>query len=177
MNSSKKIKTADTTSIDSLIETLNSKDGLARQHARHTLVQIGEPTLPALFKAFEKKGDIMHWEIAKALSQIGSSKAAEVLVNALEDKEFSVRWIAAEGLIHIGYDTVVPLLTALKERSDVVWLREGAHHVFHDLISRKLVDNKARQLLSPLLDALNHINPEIEVISTAAKALDLMKAK
>ncbi|MBW2005383.1 MAG: HEAT repeat domain-containing protein, partial [Deltaproteobacteria bacterium] len=102
MNSSKNNYNADKTSIDSLIETLNSKDGLARQHARLALVKIGEPALPALIKAFGKRDDIMHWEVAKALSQIGSSKAAEILVNTLEDNEFSVRWIAAEGLIHIG---------------------------------------------------------------------------
>lgn len=177
MNSSKNNYNADKTSIDSLIETLNSKDGLARQHARLALVKIGEPALPALIKAFEKRDDIMHWEVAKALSQIGSSKAAEILVNTLEDNEFSVRWIAAEGLIHIGDDTLGPLLTALKNRSDSVWLREGAHHVLHDLISRKLIDATVIHIVSPLLDALNHINPEVEVISTAAKALDLMAIK
>jgi HEAT repeat protein len=177
MNSSGKTNNVDTTSIASLIETLNSKDGLARQHARHDLVKIGEAALPELIKAFENKGDIIHWEIAKALSQIGSSKAAEVLVDALEDKEFSVRWIAAEGLIHIGYDALVPLLTALKERSESIWLREGAHHVLHDLISRKLIDATVIHIISPLLDALNHINPEVEVTSTAAKALYLMAIK
>jgi HEAT repeat protein len=177
MNSSVIVNDVDKTSVDSLIKTLNSKDGLARQHARHALVQIGEPALPALFKAFEKKEDIMHWEIAKALSQIGSPKAAEFLVNALEDKEFSIRWLAAEGLIHIGNNGVAPLLTALKERPDVVWLREGAHHIFHDLVSRKLVEDKTRELLTPLLDALNHIHPEVEVSSAAAKVLDLMKAE
>ena len=110
MNSSKNNYNADKTSIDSLIETLNSKDGLARQHARLALVKIGEPALPALIKAFEKKDDIMHWEVAKALSQIGSSKAAEILVKTLEDNEFSVRWIATEGLIYIGDDALGPLL-------------------------------------------------------------------
>jgi HEAT repeat protein len=175
MNSSGKTNNVDTTSIASLIETLNSKDGLARQHARHDLVKIGEAALPELIKAFENKGDIIHWEIAKALSQIGSSKAAEVLVDTLEDKEFSVRWIAAEGLIHIGYDAFVPLLTALEERSESVWLREGAHHVLHDLISRKLIDNTIIQMISPLLDALNHITPAEGTFLAATKALGLLK--
>ena len=108
------------------------------------------------------------------MSQIGSPKAAAVLVEALEDKEFSVRWIAAEGLIHIGSDAVVPLITALKERPESVWLREGAHHVLHDLIGRKLIDNTAIKVISPLLDALNHIAAEEETFSAATKALGLL---
>ncbi|MBW1801284.1 MAG: HEAT repeat domain-containing protein [Deltaproteobacteria bacterium] len=175
MNSSGKTDNIDTTAIDSLVETLNSKDGLARQHARHDLVRIGEAALPALIKAFENKGDITHWEVAKTLSQIGSPEAAEVLVETLEDKEFSVRWIAAEGLIHIGDDAVAPLVTALKDRPESVWLREGAHHVLHDLISQKRIDNRKTQMISPLLDALNHIAPEEETLSAATKALDLLK--
>jgi HEAT repeat protein len=126
----------DARSVDSLIEALRGKDGLARQKARNALVRIGEPALDALVKAFEDKSDVMHWEVAKALSQIGSSKAAETLTQALEDKEFSIRWIGAEGLIHVGQDGVVVLLKALTERADSVWLREGAHHVFHDLVHK-----------------------------------------
>ena len=71
----------DNQEIDCLIEALKSKDGIARQHARNSLVKIGEPALDMLIKAFEIKKDPLHWEIAKALSQIGTPKAARTLVD------------------------------------------------------------------------------------------------
>ncbi len=161
--------------IDSLIETLKSKNGIARQNARITLVKIGEPALDALIKAFEIKKDPLHWEVAKALSQIGTAKAAQSLVDALEDKQFSVRWIAAEGLIHIGSDGLVPMLKALQKKSDSVWLREGCHHVIHDLVGRKLVNDTTQHCLSPVLEALNHIDTAILTNPAVDKALEALK--
>lgn len=163
---------AETGSVDSLIEALKSKDGLTRQKARHALVKIGEPALDALIKAFEDKSDVMHWEVSKALSQIGSPKAAKTLIQALEDKEFSVRWIGAEGLIHMGQGGVTELLQALTERADSVWLREGAHHVLHDLIHKNRVDASAREPLSAVLDAINHPDPVTETNGAARRALE-----
>ena len=157
--------------INKLIETLKSKDGIARQTARNTLIIIGKPALDALIKAFKIKEEPVHWEVAKALGQIGTSKAAEVLVAALEDHDFSVRWIAAEGLIHIGHSGLFPLLKALRKRTSSVWLREGSHHVFHDLVNRKLVDEATRNSLIPVLEALNHIDPELETNTAAGNAL------
>lgn len=164
-------------SVDALIEELRGKDGLVRQKARHALVTIGEPALDALVKAFEDKSDVMHWEVAKALSQIGSAKAAQTLIQALEDKEFSIRWIGAEGLIHVGQEGVLELLKALTERADSVWLREGAHHVFHDLVHKKLVDAKTNEQLSMVLEALNHGDPVTETNGAAHKALESLKAE
>jgi HEAT repeat protein len=166
----------DTSSVDSLIEELKSKDGLVRQKARNALVRIGEPASDALLKAFEDKSDVMHWEVAKALSQIGSAKAGKTLIQALEDKEFSVRWIGAEGLIHMGQAGVQELLKALIERPDSVWLREGAHHVFHDLIHKTLIDAATREQLTPVLEAINHLDPVTETNWAARKALEKLQA-
>ena len=177
MDSSENSNEVDKNLVDSLIKNLDSEDGLTRQRSRHELVRIGKPALSALIEAFEIKGDFVHWEVAKALSQIGSPEAAKVLVDAIEEKEFSIRWIASEGLIHIGYDALMPLLEALKKRSDSIWLREGAHHVLHDLISRKLIDDETIQITSQVLDALNHVKPEEETHSATIKAIDQLKTR
>ena len=176
MNSFETNNNLNETSIESLIEMLKSNDGLARQHARHALVKIGEPSLDALIKAFEIRKEPLHWEVAKALTRIGTPKAAGALVNALDDKDFSVRWMAAEGLIHLAEEGLVPLLEALRDRSDSVWLREGSHHVLHDVIARKLVDAKTSEIISPVLDALNHIEAETETHFAAKEALESLKA-
>ena len=144
--------------INELIETLKNEDGIARQSARNSLVIIGEPALDALIKAFEVKEEPMHWEIAKALSQIGTTKAAKVLVDTLEDHNFSVRWIAAEGLIHIGSTGLIPLL-------------EASHHVIHDLVNRESFGESTRKSLMPVLDALNHFDAVTQTQIAADNAL------
>ena len=113
----------------------------------------------------------MHWEIAKALSQIGTTKAAKVLVDTLEDHNFSVRWIAAEGLIHIGSTGLIPLLEALRKKADSVWLREGSHHVIHDLVNRESFGESTRKSLMPVLDALNHFDAVTQTQIAADNAL------
>ena len=167
----------DKADIDSLVETLNSNDGLARQHARATLVKIGRPALDPLIAAFEIKEEPIHWEVAKTLSQIGTSRAAETLVGALEDKNFGVRWIAAEGLIHIGSTGLIPLLEALEKKSDSIWMREGCHHIIHDLINRKLIDDRTAECVAPVLEAINHLEASTETIYAAAKALQALETK
>lgn len=161
--------------IESLVEILKSKDGIARQKARNELVMAGEPALDSLITAFDTKKQQVRWEIAKALSRIGSKKAVHVLVNALEDRDFSVRWIAAEGLINMGPDSLIPLLDALDNKPDSVWLREGAHHVLHDLMGRELIDDETAQCVFPVLDALDRMQGEMETESAASKALKMLK--
>jgi hypothetical protein len=68
------------------------------------------------------------------------------------------------------------LLKALTERADSVWLREGAHHVFHDLVHKKLVVGKTKEQLSLVLEALNYGDPVTETNGAAYKALESLKA-
>ncbi len=112
----------------------------------------------------------MRWEAAKALYEIGSPAATNALVKALEDDMFDVRWLSAQGLITIGNKTVAPLLKALIDRPESVWLREGAHHVFHDLASEKL-----KAVLKPVMAALEGVEAAVELPFTAKAALEALK--
>jgi len=120
----------DAVKIDQLIEELGSPDGLIRQQARISLVQTGRPVVEPLIEMLEnnRTGHI-HWEAAKALSQIGSLKSAQAMVELLQDNDLGVRWLGAEGLIAIGEDSLEPLLTALLYNPGSILLRQGAHHV------------------------------------------------
>jgi len=89
--------------IDPLIADLDSRNGLVRQRARIALIRMGEPAVPGLIKALGTRNGPTHWEAAKALSLIGDPRSVQALVQALEDNEFGVRWLAAEGLISVGY--------------------------------------------------------------------------
>jgi len=106
------------------------------------------------------------WEAAKALSQIVDPAAVGVLVKTLEDKTFDLCWLAAEGLINIGKPSLVPLLHRLIEKTDSVWVREGAHHVFHDIH-----DPNLKLVLRPVLDALEDSDTHIQIPFAAEAAL------
>jgi HEAT repeat protein len=156
--------------IISLIAGLASDDGVTRVKARHALVLSGDEAVKPLTRALADPNQWVRWEAAKALGQIGNSAATHALVKALEDRMFDVRWLAAQGLINIGPEAIVPLLKALVERADSVWMREGAHHVLHDLARGEF-----RKVLQPVLTALEDVDAPVEVPFVAKAALRMLK--
>jgi HEAT repeat protein len=112
----------------------------------------------------------VRWEASKALSQIGNQRSIQALLEALSDREFDVRWLAAEGLIRIGRKSLVPVLEALVEHYDSHWVREGIHHVLHDMNKGNL-----GKVLPPVLAALEGSESSLEVPLAARRALDALK--
>lgn len=156
--------------IETFIHTLSSHDDVARVKARHSLVTIGKAAVPSLINALDDKHYLMRWEAAKALGEIGYPEAAPALVKALEDEEFDVRWLAAEGLIKMNINGLEPLLLALEHQGDSVLLREGAHHVVHDLAKGGL-----RKYLAPVLTALESVAQGEQVPWAARQALETLE--
>lgn len=161
---------AELETIESLIKKLENKDGIIRVKAHKALVSKGKAAVFPLVEAMKNKNDWTRWEAAKALAEIGDSTSTQSLIDALEDHEFAIRWLAAEGLIHIGSSSVEPLLKALIHRSDSEWLREGAHHVLHDLRMHKF-----RSYIGPVISALEDIEPSLKVGIAARSALDAIR--
>jgi HEAT repeat protein len=156
--------------LESLIADLGNRDELVRVKARRRLVSYRVRSVPSLIKLLTDKNDWTRWEAAKALSQIGNPSSILALLEALNDKSFEVRWLAAEGLIKIGRKAIVPSLTALVNNPGSYWLREGIHHVFHDMNKRK-----PQKALQTALKALESSQPELELPLSAKTALDLME--
>jgi HEAT repeat protein len=158
-----------TPSLESLIFALSNHDDVARVKARHFLVTMGKAAVPSLTEAMKSKKDLTRWEAAKTLGEIGDPQSAPVLVKALEDEEFDVRWLAAIGLIGMNIRGLKPLLHALMEQGDSIWVREGAHHVMHDLAKGEL-----RKYLAPVLVALENTDTAAEVHTAALHALEML---
>ncbi len=169
-------------SVEALINTLSTLKDKVREGARHTLVAMGKPAVPSLIKALKSKKALVRWEAAKALEEMADPETAPVLVEAMEDDDFDVRWLAAEGLIKMNIKGLRPLLEALELRGDSVLLREGAHHVFHDLAKGEL-----RKFLVPVLASLEALEPgeevpwvarhemAVEVPAAARQALEMLE--
>jgi HEAT repeat protein len=165
------VSAIDSADIPALIGTLAGNDGLARQRARESLVDIGQPAVAPLMRALAAPDSNEHlrWEAAKALSELEDPEAAPVLVSALEDSTFGVRWLAAEGLISLGRDGLAPLMKALIRHSESTWLQDGAHHVL-----RVLNGTGLHSEIAPVLAALEDIEPIVGVPVAAHAALDAL---
>jgi HEAT repeat protein len=169
-DASSKADIIDTEAIKLFVKELSSIDWLVRVKARRNLVEIGGPAVAPLTRALANRNKLMRWEAAKTLGQIGDPEAAQALVRALEDKIFDVRWLAAEGLTSIGKKALVPLLEALVERSDSPWMREGAHHVLHDIDKGGI-----NEIIVPVLDALEGMEAHLEAPIAAEAALNKLR--
>jgi HEAT repeat protein len=159
--------------VKNLISELASYNDHSRESARLSLEALGKKAVPFLIEALKDKNDTVRWEATKALSEIGDIRAAPALVKALEDEEFGIRWTAAEGLIGMNVQGLNALFQQLKAKTDHVLLREGAHHVIHDLAKGEL-----RKFLVPLLVALEGPAPRVQILVAIPRVMeDLKKAK
>jgi len=155
--------------MNSLIAALASEEGLVRESARRRLVHVGRRAVRPLMKALASGDKHTRWEAAKALGYLADPDAAPALVRALQDEEFGVRWLAAEGLVLLDGEGLGPLLRALTEHPDSGWLRQGAHHVLRAL-SRRGFGEVAR----PVLAALDGLEPALQVPLAAEDARDAL---
>jgi len=161
-----------TEDIDSLIDDLTCEDVKHCQRARGAFVAMGEDAVPHLVRVLSDYRGWQRWEAVKALGQIHSPESTEALVEALGDKDFDIRYLAAKGLIHHGHRALVPLMDGLISHSKSTWFRDGARHVLSDFSH-----SGSRKLLSPLIRALKGPTPALEVPLEAQKALDALLEK
>ena len=158
---------SDGAEISALIADLATKDAVRRKKARTRLVALGKPAVPQLIQCLADRRPHVRWEAAKTLGAIADPAAAGVLLRSFDDKDTDVRWLAAMGLAALGIEGLRPLLLALEDRPDSLWLREGAHHVCHELIRQS---SSLAELVRPLQAALDRPEPKT-VVPLAAYAV------
>lgn len=154
--------------VDAWIAAMADDHGLTRLKARQVLVAMKQNAVAPLVKALQNPDWRIRWGAAKALGQIGDPSAADALVKSLEDERPGVRWLAAEALIALRPTGLLALLEALIHHSDSLWLRDGAHHIIHDIAEK---DPDLSQALAPVAAALDGIEPVVQVPPAAQMAL------
>jgi HEAT repeats len=157
--------------LNPLIDQLSSNDGTVRQEARRKLVNLGRYAEAALIQTLSSAKSDVRWEAAVVLGEIGGPRTAEALVKALEDEDISVRWAAANALIKLNRACLEPLMLALTQHFDSVWLREGANHILHSLQRLNLLNSEEKKVFS----ALKHSAPEMEVPWVAENAYEVLR--
>jgi hypothetical protein len=156
--------------IEGLIMALSSDNDSTRRDARRSLVAVGSPAVRSLTEALKLRNDNVRREAVKALSEIGGAEVAPALIRTLEDEEFDIRWLAAEGVIGLGVSGLKPLLQALIDQGDSPLLLEGAHHVVHYMAKGGL-----RKYLGPVLASLEGVEPGVKAPVAAYHALEMLK--
>jgi len=97
-------------SLTSIIkESLDSANSIKKLAARNNLVRMGKTIIPQLHILLESENVLLRMEVAKIVELIADRRSIPFLINLLDDIEFEIRWIAAEGLIKIGRLSIRPL--------------------------------------------------------------------
>lgn len=152
-------------SIPDLAKDLFSKNYLLRKKAREELVEIGEPSIEILKNLATSKDETARWEALVTIVQIGSNDTLNILLKALEDEEFSIRWLAAEGLVNLGKISILPLLHTLRDNPDSAYARRGTHHVLRELKKKGVfIDHFA--LIETLANEYERVNISVKVQQT-----------
>lgn len=171
-------------SVDGLIQQLGDRDGVTRERARRSLVSLGSPGVEPLLQALKSKKSRVRFEAAMCLRDIADRRAIDGLVEALSDRTFEIRWVAAEALINVGRPVVSFVLHALMEHADSTWLRDGCRHVLTHFAGLDLraayhiehhpawVDFDLRDVLSPVVKALEQPGSASRVPVVSVRALE-----
>ncbi|MDR3577839.1 MAG: HEAT repeat domain-containing protein [Anaerolineaceae bacterium] len=156
--------------VPGLIEALLDSDPEVRQDARVSLIMYGKVAVCPLIAALNWPNSDLRLMIVEILGKIHNPSAVPALVEVLQDKNCDLRHAAAENLIAFRQHSVRPLLNALAEDAQSVWLREGAHKVLLALKELDFLDEGGQLVL----DALRSDLPETAASPAARTALEMM---
>lgn len=152
--------------IQKLIRSFYSGDGVERAKARTRLVELGKTAIDYLVGLQYSSQKQVRWEAIKTLSQIAAPESIPILINALENHDLEVRWLAAEGLVAIGTASIKPLLESLVRGRNSKFLLEGAHHVLRGLKLKHLfLDNGG------VINLIEHYNLHFRIAWLAKQLL------
>jgi len=146
------------------------KSTVLRIEAKNKLEKMGRRILPYLNRLLLTNNDALRRESARIMEFIADRTSIPVFLRLLEDSDHGIRWTAAEGLVRIGRDSIVPLLRAiLDDKNGSYFLRLGAHHAFE-----RLFTDKEKVTLRALLLSLKNYLGIGETVSL--EALNALKA-
>lgn len=131
--------------------SLDTKDLSKKFTSRETLVNKGKTIIPQIHKLLVSENDSLRMEAAKITELIGDRRSIPELLRMLDDSVFDIRWIASEGLINIGRQSICPLIKSVRDGRSSFFFNKGAHHIL--LV---LLHESERNNLIPLLQSLDN---------------------
>ncbi len=169
-----KLNTSEVLEIKELVDKLCTDDGVKRKETREKLISKGAVVMAYVKDLYYHPKHHCRWEAMKVMEEIADPAAIPLFLEALEDEESDIRWIAAEGLIHTGKLTIQPLLNLLLNKSNSVFVLNGAHHIFSKFKKRDILPDGFPA--NELLNHLKHFDNESNLKVVVYKSLDNLRA-
>lgn len=141
------------------------KKTILRVQVHKDLVNIGEPAVEPLIKVLKNDNENVYVRnvAAEALGDIGDTRAVEVLVKTLENKDASTRKISYKSLSKMGENIVKPLITLITASKNISASQVCAFNA--------LGESGERSAVVPLIQILLDNTYNWEVRENAAWAL------
>lgn len=166
-------RTGSPNAVPALLNILPGADELLNSQIFMALVSLGHVAVPVLLDFAHSNSSWMRWHSIRALSAIRDPRALPVLVNALQDSDHSVAWMAAKGLASLGRECVEPVLRMLSLAQMTPWVVETASYVLH---TQAQAHRELKPALDPLLQQMHQVAYRSGTGYTALKALEQLHA-
>jgi hypothetical protein len=161
-------RVGDVDAVPVLLKALRGADEQLSSQIFASLVRLGSLAVPALIQRSKSSSAHIRWNCVRALGEIHDARALPVLVDALQDNDHSVAWMAAKGLAQFGRESLKPVLELLMRASMTPWLAETASYVFNNYARR---NREAKEILDPLMQRMRQSGFRVGTAVAAQKAL------
>ncbi len=166
-------RVGDAEAVPVLLRALRGADEQLSSQIFASLVKLGSLAVPALISKSKSSSAHIRWNCARALGEIHDRRALPVLVDALQDDDHSVAWMAAKGLAQFGKDGLKPVLELLIGASMTPWLAETASYVLNSYVRRNA---GAKEILEPLTKRMRESGFRVGTAVAAQKTLQQLQA-
>ncbi len=144
-------RVGDAEAVPVLLKALRGADEQMSSQIFASLVRLGSLAVPALIQKSKSSSAHIRWNCIRALGEIHDRRALPVLVEALQDNDHSVAWMAAKSLPQFGKASLKPVLELLIRAAMTPWLAETASYVLNSYARR---DTEAKPILEPLMQRM-----------------------
>ncbi|HKV57871.1 MAG TPA: HEAT repeat domain-containing protein [Ktedonobacteraceae bacterium] len=144
-------RVGDAEAVPVLLKALRGADEQMSSQIFASLVRLGSLAVPSLIQKSKSSSAHIRWNCIRALGEIHDRRALPVLVEALQDNDHSVAWMAAKSLPQFGKASLKPVLELLIRAAMTPWLAETASYVLSSYARR---DTEAKPILEPLMQRM-----------------------
>lgn len=162
-------RTGSPAAVPALLDALSMADERLSSQIFMALVSLGHVAVPVLLDFAQSRSNWMRWHSLRALSAIRDPRALPTLVNALQDTDHSVAWMAAKGLAPFGRECIEPVLRMLCSAHMTPWVVETASYVLHTQCQKH---EELKPYLDPLLHQMHQAGYRSSTSLVALKALE-----
>jgi hypothetical protein len=154
--------------VSKVVRDISGKTMLKRKAARRRLMILAEEDPQIVIQFLESDNQKLRWEALKVLANLQNKYFIPVFIKHLHDSFSDMRWMASEGLIIIGRESLLPVIRCILENNVSLIFRDNVYLI----ISKLIIDNEKEDFAALLSSLGNRYIPEEKVRTNAQLVLD-----